>query len=693
MSEGDGNMEVVVANGKDVATAIEMGLGILNAKKEEVNIKVIRSQSKGFLGIGSKMAIVKLTKRSPKPLPTAEQEYTSRQLSLGEIKRAEDETKGAADENRMPSAETQDTNLGGKAWVKNGELYFQTSVTQYPAVTINSGVKLYKNNQVVEQEMIVLSELDEYEMITVNEEKRTSWKISLDRLKLKAYLEIESGYKIIRHVQDCEPAHHIELKLIEQKEIYHTLTYEDILREKVSLSIKYGINEVEILKAVHAKESGIYEIASGIEPVQGKNGRVELKINLTSYHGPKEQENGIVDFHEMRFDPAVEIGQVIAIVHPPIPGKPGVTVTNEQIPPIKVYPIVLRLGQGVLLDNDKIVTIEKGRPKIEQRGQLFNASIMPNLIHQGNVDLSTGNIHFKGDVEILGEVKESMAVEAEGDIVVHQTSNMAKLTASGCIIAFNPIIGSEISAGKNNMLIAELGHLLGILHQYVEKMIGVINQLLHSPAFKSNNFRQVGLQPLIRLLLEKKFKGFSVLAKKYTMVERRAEQYLADDEWSDIGISITRIFLTLTNEVISLEQIVQLSQKMKELHEFSQTPVEPNSYITIPSALNSKFYCSGNILIVGQGCINSKIHAGGKLKISGVLRGGSVYARLGAEINEAGSKSCTSTVITVPSDQKVSIHKVMEGTILKIGNTRYAFNKTASNVRARLDSNDRITFE
>jgi uncharacterized protein (DUF342 family) len=408
--------------------------------------------------------------------------------------------------------------------------------------------------------------------------------------------------------------------------------------------------------------------------------------------GLKEKEDGRVDFREVKMIPTVERGTIIAVVHPPIPGQLGYTVTNEPIPPKQTFPIVLVAGNGIVVVEDKIVSTESGRPLIEQRGQQVKVSNMPKLTHLGNVDLSTGNIHFMGDVEISGEVEERMVVETDGDICVYKSVNFASLTASRAITTFGNIIGSELSAGKNNLLVDELSHLLGNIHQHIEKIISLIQQLTLSAAFKSSDFSRGGLQPLIRIILEKKFKTFPPLVKKYVTVVQRGEKFLNDD-WREVSVLLTQLFLTLTNEITSLERIEQLSQKIKKLHEFSKIPIEPNSYITIPNAQNSSLYCSGNILILGNGCINTKVHAGGTLKINGILRGGEVYGRLGVEINEVGSESRTPTVITVPNDQKIKINKAMEGTILKIGNVKHTLKDTRYRINALLNENEEIVFE
>ncbi|MGO4888397.1 flagellar assembly protein A [Anaerobacillus sp. MEB173] len=699
-------MQSIVSKGKSINEAIMLGLELLDATKNDVDIEIIQSEVKGFFGIRSKEAIVKLTrletnsdrsqnnKQSIDVISLAEQlisELPDENVEHKTISKTVDNIRG--NEETLSETENDSEQLSGKVWVKNGVIGCKNSPHHFPMISISRGIQLFKNNELVGDKTILISENDSYE-IKVDEEKvETKWSVSMDEHKLKVFLEVEPGYKIVRWIPDIEPDHHIELKVEESKEVYNSLTYNNIIQKLESLRVKHGFNQAEIIKAIEATEAGKYEIATGMPPKPGKDGWIELLVDINEQNGPKEKEDGSVDFREIRTIPTVDRGKVVAIIHPPVPGQIGYTVTNDPLPAKQTFPIILQAGKGVMVIDDKVVATEPGRPKIEKRGQLVKISIMSKLIHHGNVDISSGNINFKGDVEITGYIEDRMIVEAVGDITVHKTVNMATLTASGAIVTYGNIVGGELSAGKHNMLITELGHLLGILYQSIEKMVQVINQLTESPAFKPNDLTNGGLQPLIRILLERKFKGFPTLAKKYVDVVRRGEDYLEDDIWREVAVSLSQLFLSLTNEITSLERIKQLSEKMKELHEVSETPVEPNSYITIPSASNSSLYCSGNILILGQGCVNTKVHAGGMLKVNGIIRGGEVYGRLGAEINETGSESGTPTIVAVPNDQKIKIKTAMEGTILRFGHIKYTLEKTMYNLVAKLDENDSVVFE
>lgn len=699
-------MRSIVSKGKTIQEAIETGLNLLEVSKDEVNIEIIQQESKSFFKMKSKAAIVKLTKLEQKP--TKKQESAENQINVDSFEVINEWIDNIPDPKTMPDflaveqdneftqeewVEPQSESLAGNAWVKNGMLLCECSPTRFPMVTIPDGVKVYRNNQIIQEHTFVMTEKDEYEIRLESEEKETSWELVMDPQKLHVELHIEPGYKITRSLCDTEPAQHIDLVIEERKEVQNTLSYEDVVNKLADLRVKHGFHQGEIIKATEASEPGVFKIASGIEAIPGKDGYIELKINTETENKLKENEDGRVDYREFKTIPNVEVGTVIAIVHPPIPGEPGRTVTNEPIPPKQAAHVFVKIGRGITVVDNKIIAIKSGRPYFEERGNIVKLSVMPKLIHQGNVDLSSGNIRFMGDVEITGEVCERMKVEAEGNIVVHKSVNMASLTASGAVVVSGNIVSSEITAGKNNIVVAEVGNLLGPINKELIRIIQIMKQLMSSPGFKANDLSRNGLQPLIKLLLEKKFSTFPALIKQYVKTVKKGENYLTDKIWVETAASLSKLFLSLSKEVISIEWIMELSKRLQELHELSQMPVEPNSYIVIPNALNSRLYCSGDVKVTEQGSVNTKIVAGGKLNIKGALRGGEVFGQLGAKVNAAGSESQTPTLISVPRDQKIYIDKAMDGTSIKIGNAQYNLIETRKHIIAYLDKNEKISFE
>lgn len=224
-------------------------------------------------------------------------------------------------------------------------------------------------------------------------------------------------------------------------------------------------------------------------------------------------------------------------------------------------------------------------------------------------------------------------------------------------------------------------------------MISCVQQLQGVPAFKSHDLSVGGLQPLIHLLMEKRFSGFRELVQKYVDITENGQAYLNGPEWKQVALALKQTFLILSNQITTIDRLLELTAKAKALHDFSHTPAEPEAYITIASAMNSTLYSSGNITVFGQGSINSKIHAGGTVRVQQIVRGGTLYGRLGIEVNEVGSTSGTKTILTVPNDQRIKIRKAMEGTTIRIGNTAFTFEATTYDIDAKTNEMNKIIFK
>lgn len=395
----------------------------------------------------------------------------------------------------------------------------------------------------------------------------------------------------------------------------------------------------------------------------------------------------------MQFIPTVKKGQVIAIVHPPTYGKPGFTVTNEPLPAKQTFPLIVQAGKGIALieNGSKIVATEMGRPVIEYRGLIVKVSIISKLVHYGDVNISSGNIRFRGDIDVLGNVEDGMVVEGDGNINVIQNVNRASVSSKSSIKIHRNSIGSTLSAGKQNIFEAELVHLLSSIHDYTSKIILSIQQLMNLPALKTTGYQKRGLQPLIKVLMEQKFRAIITPLKQFLEICNKGNRLL-DLEWLTLAEQLRQTFLSSSaNEFHSLQQMDQLKKRMEQMMEKHNPPLEQNCFIELSYALNSTIYSSGDVIIYGQGCYHSKIHAGGTLIIKGILRGGEVYARNGAKIQEAGSEGTVSTKIIVPQDKRISIDIVKEGTEIQIGKAKYTFQREQKGILARLD-NDKIIF-
>jgi uncharacterized protein (DUF342 family) len=135
--------------------------------------------------------------------------------------------------------------------------------------------------------------------------------------------------------------------------------------------------------------------------------------------------------------------------HPPRPGTAGRNVLGESVPAPAVKDPVFALGlQGVgPADDDPNLLVAQvmGQPVLQRNG----IAVEPVARYQ-DIDISIGNIQFPGTVEVRGDVRSGMRIEAGGDVVVRGVIEYADVRAGGDVHVHGGIIGhSDAGSGAH----------------------------------------------------------------------------------------------------------------------------------------------------------------------------------------------------------------------------------------------------
>jgi uncharacterized protein (DUF342 family) len=166
-------------------------------------------------------------------------------------------------------------------------------------------------------------------------------------------------------------------------------------------------------------------VARGIAPVQGIDASYDFHFNSKFDKTPKRKENGTVDYWSIQTVEMVKEGQVIATYNSPVNGKNGMSVKGKLLnaKPGRALPPLT--GKGFVRLDDEKTYVSQMEGKIE----LYNNRIIISQVHEinGDVGLNTGNIDFRGDVIIHGNVPSGAVVRATGNITIDGT-------VEGCII-------------------------------------------------------------------------------------------------------------------------------------------------------------------------------------------------------------------------------------------------------------------
>lgn len=227
------------------------------------------------------------------------------------------------------------------------------------------------------------------------------------------------------------------------------LSKEGIIKELSSGKVVFGIDEKVIQNhLLNPKYCYDYVIARGKDPVEGGNAYITYHFNTEIKSKPKLNEDGTVDFHQLDNINHVRKGQVLATLTPEDPGISGTDVYGNEIRPKKVTRTILRFGKNIELSEDtySISTMVDGHVTLEgDRVFVNNTYEVPT-----DVNNSTGDIEYEGNVLIRGSVRTGFKVKASGRIEVSGVVEAAQLYAGGDIVLRHGIQGM----GKG-MLIAK----------------------------------------------------------------------------------------------------------------------------------------------------------------------------------------------------------------------------------------------
>jgi hypothetical protein len=185
-------------------------------------------------------------------------------------------------------------------------------------------------------------------------------------------------------------------------------------------------------------------IAQGKEPINGTDGFLQFHFDRSNIKPkPKIMGDGTVNFKQLDMFRLCNRGDVLVTSVPSKEGTDGVDVYGNVVPVPKARPAaIIPRGKGTVLSPDGLHLIA------DVSGQLLltegKINISPHLEIAGNVDNSTGDIDFNGQVTIRGNVVSGFTVKAVGNIDVHGVCEAAKLvSAEGSIVLGNGVQGAD----------------------------------------------------------------------------------------------------------------------------------------------------------------------------------------------------------------------------------------------------------
>lgn len=371
------------------------------------------------------------------------------------------------------------------------------------------------------------------------------------------------------------------------------LSCAEIVNDLRHRGIKNGIDETAIAVYVADKRYCTdYVVARGTAPRQGKDASIEYLFNTNPNTKPTLNSDGTVDFFNLNIICKCTAGQVLAELTKEDPGAVGQNVLGERVLPREVKKLSLKYGRNILLAEDGLSISSQ----IDGHVSLVEDKVFVMDVYEvSDVDTATGNIDYKGNVLVLGNVKAGFSVIAEGNIEVRGVVEGAVLEANGDIIIARGMNGmghGKLTAGGNivakfieNSIISAGGyvHAETILHSYVAakgdvevsgkrgfitggiiRSMGTVSARMLGSTMGAVTEIEVGIDPGVKTRLNTLQRNIASAQKKITQIEPILITLMQrKKKGSSLSIDQQRYFKQLSTEYAELKP--QLEKDLIEL--------------------------------------------------------------------------------------------------------------------------------
>lgn len=188
-----------------------------------------------------------------------------------------------------------------------------------------------------------------------------------------------------------------------------------------------------------------FVVAQGRPPVNGENARLRMHVKPSVVRAPKVTDpakGDKVDYRELGGIVNVKADQLLLEKIPLTQGTSGADVFGNEVTPKAGRDLKLKFGSNVRFEEEENKLYATAHGKFVMADE--KASVVDEHNINGDVDLTTGNVTFKGKkLLVQGSVLPGFKVKCRGDISIGKGINDAEILAGGNITILGGVIGEK----------------------------------------------------------------------------------------------------------------------------------------------------------------------------------------------------------------------------------------------------------
>ena len=390
----------------------------------------------------------------------------------------------------------------------------------------------------------------------------------------------------------------------------------EIKKHLSQLRITHGIRE-ELLEEIQTPLLDLV-VAETSEAINGEDAVLRYKFDRIPSKNPKIKEDGRADYYNVSTLQNAVAGQVLVEKIPATSGIDGITIFGEVLKSQAGKDIKLPVGKNTAVSEDGLHLIAQAEGLISTGKN--QVSVLPVYEIPGDVDFSTGNIDFVGNVIVKGNLREGFSISSGGDVYIMGIVEGGHIEARGNIFIKNGVRGmhkskiyakGNFTAGfvENAKIRADVDVLVedAIMHSDIMAGESIIMQSEARGFMVGGRYRagksiqvrnvgnrmatltqiEIGLDPAIKamyLQISEEYKGLMESIRKSNVIVRLLED--TKKQAGELSPEKQEIYeKVLENLRSSKEKISDLKKEIQEISE--KLVVLQEAFITVEEAVNA----------------------------------------------------------------------------------------------------------
>ncbi|HAX17974.1 MAG TPA: hypothetical protein DCY00_05200, partial [Actinobacteria bacterium] len=187
----------------------------------------------------------------------------------------------------------------------------------------------------------------------------------------------------------------------------------------------------------------VYKIClvKGEKPVYGKNAEI---IRVAEIEKAEIDENGIIDYKEIKNYIAVKENDVLFIKYLMIEGHDGIDIYGKKIKVPVFHDQLININENIIAEESDGKITYKAKTDGIYKYNNTDAAVDEVMIIESNVDYQTGNVYFAKSVVVKGDITTGFTVKSDKDIYVEGSAEDGSIiNCKGNLEVSGGIIGSR----------------------------------------------------------------------------------------------------------------------------------------------------------------------------------------------------------------------------------------------------------